>query len=250
MYNVFQRSCERLLRIPADPHPPPGDEASTQIYRAAKNYYKYLVALWLITSVLAMLFPLIIVIVFVVLAFSAREFSIFWVLIPGAILLLDLVVCLFRLAIIRLNYEKRWYIVTDRSLRVREGVVGVREMTVTFANIQNISVSQGPVQRLLGIADLRVETAGGGGASDPHHHGQNLHTAWFRGIDNASAVRELIQQRLRQWKDAGLGDHEDVTAEAASFHDSADLLAALREAHAQAQGLRMAAVNCFSNTSG
>jgi membrane protein YdbS with pleckstrin-like domain len=243
MYNVFQRSCERLLRIPPDPHPPPGDEASTRIYRAARNYFKYLVALWLLTTVLVILFPLIITIVFVVLAFTARDFSIFWVLIPGAVLLLDLLVCLFRLAIIRLNYEKRWYIVTDRSLRVREGVVGVREMTVTFANIQNISVSQGPIQRLLGIADLRVETAGGGGAGNPHHGGQNLHTAWFRGIDNAPAVRELIQQRLRQWKDAGLGDHEDISAEAGSLHVSADLLTALRAAHAEAQALRMAAVN-------
>jgi uncharacterized membrane protein YdbT with pleckstrin-like domain len=126
-------------------------------------------------------------------------------------------------------------------------VVGVREMTVTFANIQNISVSQGPVQRLLGIADLRVETAGGGGASDPHHGGQNLHTAWFRGIDNAAAVRELIQQRLREWKDAGLGDHEDVAAKATQLHVSADVLMALRDAHAEAKALRIAAVNCFSN---
>jgi uncharacterized membrane protein YdbT with pleckstrin-like domain len=247
MYSTFQRSCERLLRIPADPHPPPGDEASTQIYRAARNYYKYLVALWLFTSVLLVLLPLMMVIVFIVLAFTAREFSVFWVLIPSAVVLLDVLICLFRLAIIRLSYEKRWYIVTDRSLRVREGVVGVREMTVTFANIQNISVSQGPVQRLLGIADLRVETAGGGGASDPRHGGQNLHTAWFRGIDNAPAVRELIQQRLREWKGAGLGDHEDVKAEAASLHDSADMLMALRDAHAEAQALRIAAVNCFSN---
>lgn len=246
MYNVFQRLCERLLRIPMDPHPPPGDEASTRIYRAARNYYKYLVALWVLTSFLMILPPLIVVIIFVVIAFS-KEFGGFWALIPGAVLLLELLICLFRLAIIRLNYEKRWYIVTDRSLRVREGVVGVREMTVTFANIQNISVSQGPVQRLLGIADLRVETAGGGGASSSHHHVQNLHTAWFRGIDNAPTVRELIQQRLRQWKDAGLGDHEDVTAEAGSLHGSADLLAALRDAHAEAQALRIAAVNCFSN---
>ena len=41
-------------------------------------------------------------------------------------------------------------------------VVKVREMTVTFANIQNAPVNQGPIQRALGIADLQVETAGGG----------------------------------------------------------------------------------------
>ena len=45
----------------------------------------------------------------------------------------------FALALVRLDFEKRWYLVTDRSLRVREGVVNVREMTIMFANIQNIS---------------------------------------------------------------------------------------------------------------
>ena len=94
--------------------------------------------------------------------------------------------CLFRLfplAVLRLNFEKRWYVVTDRKLRVQEGVVHVREMTITFANIQNISVEQGPVQRMLDIADLKVETAGGGLYRNPKHPGQNMHAAFFRGID-------------------------------------------------------------------
>ncbi len=246
MYSAFQRSCERLLRIPADPHPPPGDDASTQIYRAAKNYYKYRVALWALMSFATILAPLVFTILIVIFAI-AEKLNVFWALIPGALVLFHMLIALFHLAVLRLNYEKRWYIVSDRSLRVREGVVGVREMTVTFANIQNISVSQGPVQRLLGIADLRVEPAGGGGSSDPRHGGRNLHTAWFRGIDNAPVVRELIQQRLRQWKDAGLGDHEDVTAEVAQLHGLTDMLPALRDAHAEAQALRIAAVNCFSN---
>ena len=40
---------------------------------------------------------------------------------------------------------------------------------------------------------------------------ENLHTAWFRGINNAGEVRELIQQRLRLLKDSGLGDHEELS---------------------------------------
>ena len=46
MYNIFRQACERLLRIPHDPAPPPGDEASTRIFRAAPNYYRYLLFLW------------------------------------------------------------------------------------------------------------------------------------------------------------------------------------------------------------
>lgn len=42
MYNSFRQFAERLLRIPPDPEPPPGDEASTRLFRAAPAYYQYL----------------------------------------------------------------------------------------------------------------------------------------------------------------------------------------------------------------
>gem|GEM_PF-6738418 len=37
MYSALRQTCERLLRIPHDPAAPPGDEASTRIFRAAPN---------------------------------------------------------------------------------------------------------------------------------------------------------------------------------------------------------------------
>jgi uncharacterized membrane protein YdbT with pleckstrin-like domain len=238
MYNAFRAFCERLLRIPSDPRPPPGDDTTTRIYRAAANYYKYLLFLWAIASGAHILAPLIATIVLTILALTTNDISILWVALTIPVLFISVLLAIFHLAVVRLDYEKRWYIVTDRSLRVREGVVGMREMTITFANIQNISISQGPVQRLLAIADLRVDTAGGGGGSSHEHHGgANLHTAWFRGIDNASEVRELIQQRLRQWRDAGLGDHDDVHPEGRA-PSSPDFLAALREVYAEAEALR------------
>jgi membrane protein YdbS with pleckstrin-like domain len=241
MYSAFRSSCERLLRIPPDPQPPPGDEASTQIYRAADNYYKYLLIVWAFSSAASIL-PTLIATIACVVAAAATDLSPWVALIPGALLPVMIIISVIHLAIVRLNYEKRWYIITDRSLRVREGVIGVQEMTVTFANIQNISISQGPIQRLLGIADLRVDTAGGAGATGHSHYAaaQAAHVAWFRGVDNAPQVREVMQTRLRQWKDAGLGDHDDRFSEA-SAPDQAPVLAALREVHAAACALREAA---------
>jgi membrane protein YdbS with pleckstrin-like domain len=254
MYNVFRQTCERLLRIPHDPAPPPGDEASTRIFRAAPNYYKYLLLLWALRSaalVLVVSFGLVmsIMVPVFVQAKHGHPMALLLLLLPLFVVMLVVAECLFRLAIVRLEYEKRWYLVTDRSLRVREGVVTVREMTVNFANIQNIAISQGPVQRVLGLADLRVETAGGGAASTPHNRHQpmeNLHTAWFRGINNAGEVRELIQQRLRLLKDSGLGDHEELSrtsldrAPATGLPTSPALLAGLREVYAEARALRQA----------
>lgn len=262
MYSSFRQACERLLRILHDPAPPPGDEASTRIFRAAPNYYKYLLFIWALKTALAVFIVVVALVVPIVTAAlimvkHAQPWALLLILLPLLVLVIVGLACLFSLAVLRLEYEKRWYVVTDRSLRVREGVVTVREMTVNFANIQNISISQGPIQRALGIADLRVDTAGGGGSSSHHNQHQpseNLHTAWFRGVSNANEVRDLIQQRLRLLKDSGLGDHEErprtslPPRAAAGFFPSPALLAALREVHAEAGALRHAAAS--SGTAG
>jgi membrane protein YdbS with pleckstrin-like domain len=245
MYNSFKQFVERLLRIPHDPTPPPGDEASTRMFCAAANYYKYLLCLWALKAGILLLVELAAVVVpLVILALTLTKeakpwASLLW-FIPAAVILLHVLSSLFLLAVLRLDYEKRWYVVTDRSLRIREGVATVREMTVNFANIQNIAISQGPLQRALRIADLRVDTAGGGGASHGKQVSENLHTAWFRGIDNANEVRELIQQRLRRLKDSGLGDHEEQAAPAKTEFSFA-MLGAIREVHTEAAALRVAA---------
>ena len=124
----------------------------------------------------------------------------------------------------------------EHTARVREGVIKVSEMTVTFANIQNLSISQGPIQRALGIADLRVDTAGGGSMPEGHKMAQSMHTAWFRGIANATEVRELIQARVRHQKDSGIGD-SDGRSPGASTEASGAIVTALREILAEATGL-------------
>jgi hypothetical protein len=132
----------------------------------------------------------------------------------------------FSLAVARLDYEMRWYIVTDRSLRIREGILGVREMTLTFANVQNIAVHQGPLQRLLGIADVVVRTAGGGGGASESHGGSggtvgsSMHVGKLRAVDNAEMVRDLILERLRRFRDSGLGDPDDHRHHLPAAHES------------------------------
>ena len=247
MFSAFREWCERWLRIPGDPEPPPGDEARTQRFRAAPNFYKYLLFMWGLKSagLAAVLLPSI-ALPLVTLSMTNhggnQAVLAVFTTIPMLILAITVLLRLFSLALVRLDFEKRWYLVTDRSLRIREGIVNVREMTITFANIQNISISQGPLQRAIGIADLRVDTAGGSSSARHHQKGmpQSLHTAWFRGVDNANAIRELIQKRLRELKDSGLGDREEAVAAtlAADFVASDQLLAALRAVAYEAAALR------------
>ena len=102
----------------------------------------------------------------------------------------------------------------DRSLRIREGILTVREKTMTFANIQQTSIRQNPLQRLLGIQDVQVRTAGGGGGSTGSRHGHGevgeaMHEAYFRGVDNAEEIRTAILERVRLHRDSGLGDPDE-----------------------------------------
>ena len=184
-------------------------------------------------------------------------FPIIWVLkIIG--LTLYLVQLPLTYAIRRLDYEMRWYMVTDRSLRIRTGVASVQEITMSFANLQQVEVSQGPLQRLLGLADLKVQSAGGGNvAPGKHGHQDSLHIGYFHGVENAREIRDLIQERLRRFRDSGLGDPEEVRraalaavhvapergAESAPYPSAsadADVLAAARELAAEARALRVA----------
>lgn len=149
----------------------------------------------------------------------------------------------------RLDYELRWYMVTDRSLRIRHGVWKVSESTMSFANIQQVEVSQGPLQRLLGLANVRVQSAGGGGGDRDHHRhdGEDMHLGLFHSVTNAPEIRDLILERLRRFRESGLGDPEEKPAAAAANlpvsaapSASADTLHAARELLAEAKALRAA----------
>jgi uncharacterized membrane protein YdbT with pleckstrin-like domain len=245
MYKRFRDWCSEVLRIPDDPEPPPGDESSTRLFRAAPNFYKYLIFLWVLRTVAVVAILLPAEIIPLISGFDwekkMRGFAFMVLPLPVLIFAIALIQRIFALALVRLDFEKRWYLVTDRSLRVREGIVKVREMTVMFANIQNISVSQGPIQRLLGIADLRVDTAGGGPSrSEKEEGGESLHTVRFRGVDNAAEIRELITVRLRELKDSGLGDRDEIVATGLPSISSGtpEVIRALRELAAEASTLR------------
>jgi len=146
---------------------------------------------------------------------------------------------------VRLEFEQHWIIVTDRSLRIRTGLFSLRDSTMSFANLQQVEVQQGPLARLLGLSYLRVQSAGGGGDhGSKHGGGDSLHTGVFHGVDNAGEIRDLILERLKRFREAGLGDPHDRTpvVESAAGHPSAtlsaDALAAARELVAEAQALR------------
>jgi membrane protein YdbS with pleckstrin-like domain len=145
----------------------------------------------------------------------------------------------------RMDYDLRWYMVTDRSLRIRHGVWKINESTMSFANIQQVVVSQGPLQRLLGLGDVKVQSAGGGGEKEDHSGQEEMHHGLFHSVTNANEIRDLILSRLRRFRESGLGDPDEKSAAIAAQAptppaDSGDLLAAAQELAAEARALRAA----------
>ena len=171
MYERVKSTLLWLLKVPPEPHDPMGDVHSLRVFRAAPGYLRYITIAWVLWELAILLCGLL---VFIPLVFAAAT-GLAAILVTALGLLAALLflgqagVSFFSL---RLNYEMRWYKVTDRSLRIRAGVWNVQEMTMTFANVQNITISQGPLERLFGISDVKVDTAGGGGSSGSHGQGR------------------------------------------------------------------------------
>lgn len=151
------------------------------------------------------------------------------------ILAVGLLIFLFVVAVavlaVHLRYDTTWYVLSDRSLRIRRGIWVIRETTITFENIQNVTVRQGPVQRLFGIADVLVETAGGGARTGKQQPGQPVagHHGLIEGVAEAPAIRDLLTAKMRASKSAGLGDEAAIERRLHAGGWTAEHVAALRE---------------------
>jgi uncharacterized membrane protein YdbT with pleckstrin-like domain len=239
----WRESALRLLRVPSDPAPPPG--SPPLVFRAAPNFFKLRLIRWGLTQLLA-LGGLLWALQFIRWVDATRTPEpVVWLLKAGEIFgwLAFIFEFVFGWLLVRLDFEMRWYMLSDRAIRIREGVATVREKTIALANVQNIAIRQGPLQRYLGIADVEVKTAGGGGSSTGHDTakggaGEPMHVAYFRGVDNAEEIRDLVREGVRVQRNAGLGDPDERE------HRDDDAQAAVAELLHEARALRTLTQRC------
>jgi putative membrane protein len=67
---------------------------------------------------------------------------------------------------VSLQWLRRTYTLGDGVLRIEEGVLARKRRLLPFDRIQQVDLVRKPLHRLLGVATLRVETAGGSGGSE------------------------------------------------------------------------------------
>jgi len=96
-------------------------------------------------------------------------------------------------------YRRFEYELTADTFDIRSGVFARRDREIPLRRIQNVDISQNVVQRLLGIAELRLETAGASGSE-----------AHLKFVSEARADR--LQQEISRLRRAGEPEASDGEA--------------------------------------
>jgi len=204
IYRGVWASVVGFFKVPEEPSTLPAIGEPVRSLRPSPGYLRYLKFLFWVALIPGDVLP--------VLAWIAVSVA---VPILGVVLALPFLALMFLPDIvayvgIHLRYDTTWYVLTDRSLRIRRGIWEIHETTISFENVQNVEVRQGPLQRMFGIADVIVQTAGGGATRS---HGKadasgtfGAHVGVLEGIDDADAIRNQILAAVERTRQAGLGD--------------------------------------------
>lgn len=193
---------EPLLKLRFEPPTLPEGSQTLRRLKPSDRYLAYAYA----GALLSYATPFLIAPVLLIAGLAAGGRTAVSLLVTGLfILAVSLAMLGVTLVALRLDWELRDYLIGSRSLRLREGAFVQRELTLSYANVQNVEVTQGPIERLFGFKSLVVSTAGGRRAR-PGERGAPTHEARLVGLEDAEAVRDLILGALRQHRDAGLGD--------------------------------------------
>ena len=87
------------------------------------------------------------------LLFSLGEESFFDFFIPLSLLFSPYLLYIF------LNYKNFSFQVNDENIEIKSGIVSKNSKTIPFHSVQNINLKTGPVQRLFGLASVRIWTS-------------------------------------------------------------------------------------------
>lgn len=197
----------RVLRVPlTPPSAPPGQSRWVRSFRPAESFLRYLkIQYLLLFGILGIvLLPL----ALLVLVALVRDGMVVGALALGILGLLPaLTWVLVGYGALQFQYDTTWYVMNDRAIRLRSGIWVLKELTITFDNVQNVKVRQGPIQRWLGIGDVSMETAALGAVGQ--HGTTSPSTALVAGVANPQEIRDRIVERMRASRSAGLGDPDE-----------------------------------------
>jgi len=106
---------------------------------------------------------------------------------------------LFCYAWAKLTYRFWLYEITEDTFKVERGVIWKKYTSIPYERIQNIDIHRGVIARILGLSELRLQTAGFGGS-------QGKWGAWAEGRlpgierEKAEQLREELISKVKGTK--------------------------------------------------
>jgi putative membrane protein len=104
-------------------------------------------------------------------------------LLTGPLAIVTLPVLFFR-------YETLHYKFDDEGIQMRWGILFRRQINLTYARIQDIHLTSGLLQRWLGLADLKIQTASGSSSAE----------MVIEGLMEYEAIRDFLYMRMRGYR--------------------------------------------------
>ena len=143
-------------------------------------------------------------------------------LLAGPVFFVPMIVLYFR-------YHTLRYVVEEEGITMRWGILFRREISLTYARIQDIHLTSNFVERWLGLAKVQVQTASGSSNAE----------MTIEGLPQFEAIRDFLYSRMR-----GARDRAAATGAGAAGEPAAGTLpevaAALREVAEEVRALRRA----------
>lgn len=223
VYHGLWGALTRWFRVPKEPPTLPSKQGEEiRSFRPSEGWLRmrkllFWVALVVIDGLL--------LIGWLILFVAQREAAL-WLALPWLFVMVvpDVIVYIA----IHLRYDTTWYVMSERSVRIRRRIWTIEEKTFTFENVQNVAIQQGPLQRLYGVSNLVIQTAGGG-STGPHGTTSNAHQGLIEGVHHAQEIRDSIMAKVYAARGAGLGDSPAETSGSTTPGFSREHLDALRE---------------------
>ena len=131
------------------------------------------------------------------------------------------------------RYRTLRYVVDDEGITARWGILFRREISLTYARIQDIHLASNVLERWLGLARIQVQTASGSSAAE----------MTIQGIREYGAIRDFLYSRMRGARDSGATPALRAGGEAAAALGAGtdrELADTLREIAAELRALRQA----------
>lgn len=112
-----------------------------------------------------------------------------------------LLVFMFILVYQYLHWKNFEYEITDDSFDIRSGIISRQTREIPIHRIQNIDISHNLIERILGISQVNIETAGGG---------QTEASLKYVSEEDAKTIQDRVSRRKRSIEEEEAGDDQPM----------------------------------------